>query len=305
VDENYEAREGYDATFIPRNAIAMPKPGEKMQKHVAPLRAGEPEAAKGILKYQHFSVVMHKTKRLAIVTATNIDGRTYLSVNRDTGRVREAEAEKWFTDPRISDSFIVDQSFYSEWSTYFDRGHLTRRTDVTWGSAEDAERANADTYHFTNCTPQHFRFNQTADYWQGVERYVLENGALAEESRARIVVFQGPIWNNAIDLWADDVQVPSSFWKVVAWKGKTALKAVGLVVDQLDLLTEARKNLGKPRDLPAVDVSEWREPIAQIAKRTGLVFDPAVVAADTIAQQGQPAVGAEVKLRINSWEQLL
>ena len=56
--------------------------------------------------------------------------------------------------------FWIDNTFYSQWSNLFDHGHLTRRMDPNWGTEEQAERANADTYHFTNCSPQHFRFNE-------------------------------------------------------------------------------------------------------------------------------------------------
>src|SRR5204863_2302402 len=114
-------------------------------------------------KYEHFSVKMNKVKRVAIFTATNIDGRTYLTVDRQTGQV-VSEGETWFLDTRISASYFLDQTFYSGWSHIFDRGHLTRRTDPTWGTPAEAERANADTFHFTNCSPQHFRFNESARF---------------------------------------------------------------------------------------------------------------------------------------------
>jgi len=247
---------------------------------------------------------MNKSKRIAIFTATNIDGPTYLNVDRDTGLVREAEGETWFKDPRISASFFLDQTFYSAWSTYFDRGHLTRRTDPTWGSDEQAERANADTFHFTNCSPQHFRFNQSAKYWQGAERYVLENGVLAADSLKRISVFQGPIFDSKIDLWSDDVQIPSSFFKVIAWKGAHGLKSVGLVVDQLPLLSETRKNLGPPKDLPSVNVSQWRVAIPNIEKRSRLDFGQALRDADTIGA-GQPLVGGEAAKLIRSFNDIL
>ncbi|MGF6741571.1 DNA/RNA non-specific endonuclease [Paraburkholderia atlantica] len=129
------------------------------------------------------------------------------------------------TSPRVSNSFFLDQTFYSQWSTYSDRGHLTRRSDPTWGTPDEAERANADTFHFSNCSPQHFRFNESAVYWQGLERYVLENGVLDNETKRRLCVIQGPVFDNKIDLWADDVQIPSSFFKIVVWKSAAGTKA--------------------------------------------------------------------------------
>jgi endonuclease G len=300
IDTDYSNRNGYDPAFIPGANLPLPAPDAALTKQLAPLRAQEANAEEGELKYEHFSIKMNKSKRIAIFTATNIDGETYLTVDRSTGQVSGSEGETWFKDPRISASFFLDQSFYSDWSSYFDRGHLTRRTDPTWGSKDEAERANADTFHFTNCSPQHFRFNQTAQYWQGVERYVLENGVLAADSRKRLCVFQGPIFDDKIDLWSDDVQIPSSFFKIVVWKGATALKAVGLVVDQLPLLAETRHGLGAPHDLPSVDVTQWRVAIPQIEKRTGLDFGAAVRQADTIRRGAQPVVGEEAALPLRS-----
>ena len=305
IDQDYGNRSGYKAKFIPGIELALPDLNASLLRQLAPLRAEEPAAAAGELKYEHFSIKMNKGKRIAIFTATNIDGPTYLEVDRGTGQVRDAEGETWYKDPRISASFFLDQTFYSAWSTYFDRGHLTRRTDPTWGTNEEAERANADTYHFTNCSPQHFRFNESAKFWQGAERYVLENGLLAADSLKRISVFQGPLFDSQIDLWSDDVQIPSSFFKVVVWKGANGLKAVGLIVDQLSLLSEARKSLGPPRDLPSVNVSQWRVSIPQIEKRSGLDFGKTIRDADTINASGQPRVGEEAATPIRSLQDIL
>jgi endonuclease G, mitochondrial len=309
IDTDYANRSGYDENFIPGAKIPLPAlKAADLKASVAPLRSNEPNAASGRLDYEHFSLVLHKTKRLAIYTATNIDGETYLAVDRKTGQVGDAEAEKWFKDTRVSDAFTINQDFYSAWSDYFDRGHLTRRTDPTWGTEVEAERANADTFHFSNCSPQHFRFNQTAKFWQGAERFVLENGVLSIEgdpSNKRICVFQGPIFNDDIDLWADDVQIPSSFFKVIVWKAPSKLKSVGIIVSQLELMNETRKALKPPAQLASIDVSQWRVPIATIEQRTGLDFGKTVREADTIAAGGQPVVGAERGMLMKDWKDLM
>jgi endonuclease G len=306
LDTDYGSRRGYDKEFISGLSIPMPEPNGALANNVASLRSGEANAESGELKYEHFSIKMNKAKRVAIFTATNIDGNAYLRVDRRTGEVTDGgEGETWFKDPRISASFYLDQSFYSEWSTYFDRGHLTRRTDPTWGTTnEEAERANADTFHFTNCSPQHFRFNQSAKFWQGAERFVLENGALHEGSRNRITVFQGPIYSDQVDQFADDVQIPSSFFKVIFWRGRAGVRSVGLVVDQGALLSEKRRSLGPPRDVPNVDVTHWRAAIADIEGRTSLKFGETVRNADTMSDPRQPRVG-EVARRMTALADLL
>jgi endonuclease G len=305
IDTRYHLRRGYiDEGFIPGHTVPLPELDAQLAEQLQPLRAGERNAAQGELKYQHFSVKINRDRRMAIFTATNIDGDTYKTVDRDTGRVvSEAEGETWYKDPRVSESSYLGQDFYSAWSAYFDRGHLTRRTDPTWGTDGKAERANADTFHLTNCSPQHFRFNQSAQYWQGLERYVLENGVLSAGEDARLCVFQGPLFDDSIDLWADDVQIPSSFWKVVVWKGAAGLKAVGLVADQLQLLSEPRSFIGQPKALQKIAVSQWRVPIATIARRAGLKFADTVVAGDTHGGQ-QPVPGAEAAQRIGDWSDI-
>ena len=305
IDTDYATRSGYQAAFVEGEMIALPELNSTLKKSIAPLRNGEANAASGLLNYEHFSLVLHKTRRMAIYTATNIDGATYLSVDRKTGVANDAEAEKWFKDMRVSDAYTLNQEFYSEWSDYFDRGHLTRRTDPTWGTAEEAERANADTFHFANCSPQHFRFNQTAKFWQGAERFVLENGVLAAGTGKRISVFQGPIFNDVIDLWADDVQIPSSFFKVIVWRGASALKSVGIIIDQLALMAETRKALKPPAALDSVNVSQWRVSIATIEARTGLKFSQSIRDGDTINVVGQPTVGAEKATLIRDLSDLL
>ena len=305
IDTDYSNRSGYDEKFIDGMKIALPALNAELKKAIAPLRGDEAGAASGLLNYEHFSLVLHKTRRMAIFTATNIDGATYLAVDRKTGQIGGGETEKWFKDMRVSDAFTLNQEFYSDWSHYFDRGHLTRRTDPTWGTEATAERANADTFHFANCSPQHFRFNQTAKFWQGAERYVLENGVLAAGTGKPISVFQGPIFNDAIDLWSDDVQIPSSFFKVIVWKAAAGLKSVGIIVDQLALMSETRKALGQPTALPNVDVSHWRVAIATIEQRTGLDFGKAVRDAETISASSQPIVGAEKAMLMRDMSDLL
>jgi endonuclease G, mitochondrial len=305
LDQDYSNRTGYDPQFVVGTTIPLPEPDAKLAKQVAALRAGEANADGGELQYEHFSIKMNKSKRMAIFSATNIDGNTYLNVDRATGQVKnQQEGETWFKDPRISASFFLDNTFYSAWSNLFDHGHLTRRMDPNWGTPEEAERANADTYHFTNCTPQHFRFNESTKYWQGVEQYVLENGALAADSLNRISVFQGPIFSDKVDMWADDVQIPSAFFKVVVWKGKSGAKSVGLVVDQLALLSEQRKKLGQPITLPSVDVGQWRVGIPTIETRTGLDFGNVIRDADTIKDDAQATPG-EAIIKVTSMSDLL
>lgn len=296
LDRDYSNRNGFDNKFVTGVPVNLAKLVKPLANRIAPLVDG---TALGELKYQNFSVIMDKQRDLALLTATNIDGDSYMRVDRKTGKVTDAEGETWYKDRRISDEYYLGQTFYSEWSHKFDRGHLTRRNDPTWGATEvEAERANADTFHFTNCSPQHFRFNQSADFWQGIERYVLEQGVLQPGRAKRLTVLQGPVFDDRDDLWADNVQVPSDFWKIVIWNGAKGPRAVGLLANQSDLFDENRVNLRRPDENQRVEVRQFQVAIRQLAKATKLNLSD-FFPIDTF-KKGLPGAG-EAVTRITKW----
>ena len=118
---------------------------------------------------------MHKTGRVAIFTATNIDGDIYKNVHRKTGQVSAGNQQGniRFKDTGISEDFNFGQAFNAVSSDYLDRGRLTGRSDPTCGTPGAAKRANADTFPCHYLRAATFRFNQSARYWHGVMRYVL------------------------------------------------------------------------------------------------------------------------------------
>lgn len=302
LDTDYTNRNGFNPKFVPGVNLDLDKIAKPKADIIAPLHAGEAVGAEGELRYQNFSVIMHKRRCFALLTATNIDGDTYVSIDRKTGlpSTTQPEGETWIADTRISDSYTVNQDFYSAWSHLFDRGHLTRRDDPTWGP--DAVRANKDTFHFTNCTPQHWLFNESIKYWQGVERYVLEQGLFVSGKDKPLSVLQGPVFDNTNDQWADNTQVPSAFWKVVIWNGKTGLKAAAFIVDQTRLLTIERGGGSAPPPAGTpVNVTEYRASVAEIEKRTGL--DLSAIRAHDTAAQTLPTVGEALRI-ITKWEDI-
>jgi len=300
LDTDYSNRNGFNAKFVPGLELDLGKLTQPKKSSVAPLHDGETDPARGELRYQNFSVIMHKRRHFALLTATNIDGLTYIAIDRTTGlpAATQPEGETWYRDSRISDSYFVDQTFYSGWSHLFDRGHLTRRNDPTWG--EFATRANKDTFHFTNCTPQHWKFNESIKFWQGIERYVLEQGLFVSGRDKALTVLQGPVFDDANDLWAEAVQIPARFWKIVTWKGSGGLKAVAMICDQTKLMSLQRSGGGgapPPPDTP-VDVTEFRSSIATIEAKTGLDLS-ALKPYDTSAKD-LPVVG-EAVAAITKW----
>ena len=88
------------------------------------------------LKYTHYSVVMNKDRRLAFVSAVNIDG-----ANRVTGIGRD---DDFILDPRLDKGYQVGNELYK--SNPLDRGHLTRRQDPIWGTVQEAEVREAQLF---------------------------------------------------------------------------------------------------------------------------------------------------------------
>ncbi|WP_423193211.1 DNA/RNA non-specific endonuclease [Cupriavidus sp. H18C2] len=262
LDRDYANRSGFDGGFIKGLDIDLGQLVRGIQARTLPLLDG---TTPGLLHYQNFSAIVHAARRLALFTATNIDGPTYIELKRSPAP-REPEREAWYRDPRVDPAGVIDDTFYAAWSALFDRGHLTRRADATWG--DFAARAETDTFHFPNCTPQHFLFNQGDNLWQGIEQYVLERGVRTIEG-ARLSVLQGPVFNDETDLWADDVQIPSAYWKLVAWHGASGLKAVALLADQRDVLDINRGDAHPAKGVDA-GIRKFVVPVPQLETMTGL-----------------------------------
>src|SRR5262245_28370973 len=96
-----------------------------------------------------------------------------------------ARASMWSTRRTTS---LYEKSIAEE-LVYFQRGHLVRRVDPSWGSAEESRRAVEDTFHFTNASPQTATFNNTI--WGNLEDYLLEK---CDRTRKRMTVFSGPVF---------------------------------------------------------------------------------------------------------------
>ncbi len=309
LDRDYSNRNGFDEAFIDGFDASLADILQPVKRRIQPLKESQRNHKSGILKYQNFSVVMDSETRFALVTATNIDDATYRAIDRETGEPRR-EGESWYIERRIDRGAFIDQDFYSGWSHIFDRGHLTRRNDPTWGSVKEAKRANADTFHFTNCTPQQWRFNQSTEIWQGIERYVLEKGVSDNTVDTRVSVLQGPLFTDGVDensaVFADDVMIPIAFWKLVFWRKRRTKKVVALIASQESMLNEERGGrLSRPDSNASVDVEEFRVPVSELEDRTGMDFSE-FKRFDTIRQSEAPDVAENMRRkRLRSLEDVV
>src|SRR5262245_36203336 len=197
VDPDYENRNGYSANVL---GIEVPLPiaHDELADDLVSFGDG-----KTVLPYEHFSLAMSRSRRLAVYTAVNLDGERTV----DTGPRKN---DQWIFDTRLPEDVQIGSFLYD--GTPFDKGHLVRRLDPVWGETPDeALRAEADTFHYTNCSPQHEKFNRSKELWQGIENYILDNTDLFH---LRVCLFNGPVFA-LDDPTVKDVPIPREYWKVV------------------------------------------------------------------------------------------
>jgi len=232
-DKNYSNRRGYSSRFLAGYTIPIPT--------VTAARAGEIlNAADGkprVLKYHHYSLVMNKKRRLQMWSAVNVDYDPDKKSDRDR---KEFGTDTWIYDKRIAGEFQIDDDDFYKPATKIDRGHMVRREDNAWGETElEIEYANSDTFHWTNCTPQHEAFNRERSHgiWGKFETFITDHIGAVDKKAS---IFAGPVLDNANDpsknYGEGSVQYPLRFWKVVAAvtraQGPKKLQVCGFLFDQ-------------------------------------------------------------------------
>jgi endonuclease G, mitochondrial len=260
---DYSDRKGFSPDFLGKDGLRvhLPKLGDAAEAVAAPLLK-QVGANANVLHYHHYSVVMHEERRLAMYSAANVDfgGRWELSRPTDV----------WRTDSRISTDAQLTNFYYR--SNKFDRGHLTRREDLEFGKTWMAALVSAaDTCHWTNCTPQHEKFNQNKELWQGIERYILEQSVEDDAFRAQVIT--GPILAEDDPTWDTfpKIQYPVRFWKVVAAidaNGK--LFATAYILDQSGVIDQF--GIEVAREIPFGAYKTFQTTIAEVERETGLTF---------------------------------
>jgi len=242
----FTGRQGYSGDFLGAFVVDLPKPGAARAGDVLVIPASSDR-----LDYQHFSVVMSKSRRLAMLVAVNIDGA-------QTKRIARGD-DKWSLDGRIPIEAQLGERLYAD--NGLDRGHLVRREDPIWGSEGDAATANEDTFHFTNCAPQMAAFNQRT--WLDLEDYVLKNTRRWKE---RVTVFTGPVFSDR-DLPYRGAHIPLAYWKVLAFLDDAGRpSATAYMLDQEQQLSGLEAAFGRYKT--------YQRSVRRIEELTGLSFGP-------------------------------
>lgn len=272
-DEQYSNRryKGYKANFlgtsIPFPTIADSRLGEIYKK------PGADEPLK--LNYYHYSLVMNEKFRLQHLSAVNVDYDPALKTSRERSEFGD-DSSSWRPDPRIPIEIqITNEEFYQP-ATQVDRGHIVRRDDSCFGQTElEIEYANADTFHWTNCTPQHEGFNQSRQYglW-GLLENAVKDGLEGDDTRASI--FAGPVLVEDPDRVYNDLYYPVKFWKVVAVMDDGKLLAYGFMLDQSKVID--RRGLEAKFDFSQFVNNQVR--LTEIQQQAGVIFPQVLLEAD-------------------------
>ena len=235
---------GYNPLFLGKDyEVPLPTLSKEMEKDTAKTENGG-----YVLDYMHFSIVMKKSRGLAYFTAVNIDGANGVKIKRSS--------DNWKFDPRINREYQYGEEVYT--GNELDRGHLVRRTDPNWG--ENALKANEDTFHFTNSTPQHKNLNQKT--WVELEDYIFRNAILYQ---LKVSVFTGPVFREDDMIYRQKYQIPAEFWKVVVM-----VKEDGNISATAYLQTQ--KNMIENLEFAYGEYKTYQVPVRNIEKLTGLDF---------------------------------
>ena len=233
-----------------------------------------------MLHYHHYSAMIHAERRIPVLTACNAD---YSKGQRKVSGRETFGTDEWIQDERMEPKYQLPRGFYDRWKK-LDYGHLVGREAICWGaSRKEIEFANSDSFHLTNCTPQHEAFNRVASHgiWGQLEHHI---GKQAKRDLAlnRLCIFAGPIFGKKDLRLKDregDVFVPLAFWKVVvAPTERGGLRSFGFVLSQAKPLKD---NMPFEEFTPE-GFEEQQQSLEQIEAKTIVRFSDALKEADAM-----------------------
>lgn len=219
--EEVQPLQGYDPDFL-GDQIDIPQLTADISADAVRLDGSE------VIPYTHFSLALSKKRRFPFWVGWNIDGGSLKRLSRS--------GIPFTKDPRLPANTQVGNELYE--GNRLDRGHIARRADLLWGSLPEAERANTDSFFYTNITPQMDDFNQSAKngLWGNLEDAIFADVDIDD---LKVSVFGGPVFQDDDHAYRG-IKVPREFWKVIAYTERGELKAKAFLLtqnlDQLEVL---------------------------------------------------------------------
>jgi endonuclease G, mitochondrial len=252
-----EPDQGFATDFL---SVGIGNPGlvEENKEDMFVLNGSE------IIDYTHFSLVLNKVRKFPFWVGWNIDGSNIKKISRS--------GIPFKNDPRIPSEFQAGDELYR--TNKLDRGHIARRADLVWGTLKEAEKANKDSFYFTNISPQMEKFNQgnKGGIWGKLEDAVFEE---VDVENLKVSLFGGPVFHKDDQLYRN-TKLPREFWKIVMYIENEELKAKGFLLTQ---------NLNELEALELDDFKVFQVTMTEIETRCGLIFDTAIKTADSFGKK--------------------
>jgi endonuclease G len=265
-------RDGYDPKFLGnQHEIKLPEPGLVLQSDV--LQPPKLPDGETVVPYVHYSLLMSKSTKQALYSAANVDSTQEQSVPGRKGR-------NWFIDPRVGRENQIPNYPYQ--GSLWDRGHLTRRTAVTWGpDVSLAIKASNDSCAYTNACMQHKNFNE--DDWRTVETLVSEF-----EGASKLTVMTGPVFTQSDRYFAkefddDPVRIPAAFWKTLSYVGTD-----GELKTQAYIFFQDLPSISERGARARIELSDMQITTTELSLWTGLEFDKAQFDSNPLKFYGGP-----------------
>lgn len=243
------------------------------------------------LHYINFSSIQSISRRLPIVTGSNIYREKWVQASREGSFKPDARIKK---EEQFSTAWYSDINKLQDKSERkMAKGHMVRREDVQWDEnlvKENAIEAAEATFHYTNAIPQHQSVNNVI--WKNLENSILIKGRSKNPKKA--IVFTGPILQDN-DPWlvfqkkpSPEIRCPLRFWKVIYYvteadelkyaaflmSHKEEVEEDGYVITKLKL-REIFESLEKPF-LDFDEKEKYQVNVSLIEQLTGLKFSPAI-----------------------------
>ena len=278
---------GFDNNFLGDNfVVGMPNFEEYINDAAINKETNSHE-----LDYIYYSVIQSVSRRVPIVSASNIYRIKFEKVDR-SGNFKK--------DSRIEDREQLTSNDYSQFNTVkaaaIEKGHMTKREDVQWdinGNEQEAQNAAISTFFYPNAAPQHDALNNGP--WKYLENAVIIKGRVPEP--AKVSVFTGPVLDNLDPEFKVRLQdgsifkIPILFWKVIYYiKDDGNLYRAGFLMGQInplrkdDLINEigfrdfeiAEKKTSLRPFLEFNEDENYQVPVSLIEELTKLKFQEAI-----------------------------
>ena len=230
------------------------------------------------LNYLNYSLVMSRSRHMAIYAAANLD--------RASRVVLQTASSSFVADERVLPEQQPDPSWYD---TTWIPAYLAGANDIAWGPEFVGEPGEAalKLAQIVNVLPN--SMPQSPDFYSGVWTQ-LENWVRSQHNPLanQVTNFTGPAFRPE-DPMIDGVPVPYAYWKVAVSSVPTASKGEadgpGFVVDAFLV----------PRDAIEIefDLSRYRISISELEKIIGLDFGYLVGWSDSFNNPGPNGTAAE------------